>query len=145
MKIYIASSFRNITAVKILSDCLAEAGHHVLDWTDKPPPMPDSSTEESYKNWIDSDESGVIFDFCTGACAHADLIVYLGTAGQDAACEVGIAWTAGVPVYGFAGPQDRPGLILSRCVTRWFSGLSDFLDAVHNLNHTITNTLIEGD
>jgi hypothetical protein len=138
MKIYIASSFRNLNAVLFLRDCLRDAGHTVLDWTDKTPPPPDSMPLEERKTRFDTDESGAIFGFCINACASVDLVVYLGPAGQDAACEVGIAHCSGVPVYGFSGPLERPGLILNRCVEKWFAEPALFFEAVHELQQEIT-------
>jgi hypothetical protein len=93
---------------------------------------------EERKRRLDTDESGAIFEFCASACASVDLVIYLGPAGQDAACEVGIAWCSGVPVYGFAGPLERPGLILNRCVEKWFTGFRAFFDAVQELQFTLT-------
>jgi hypothetical protein len=91
------------------------------------------------KRLLDTDERGAIFNFCARACAYVDLVVYLGPAGQDAACEVGIAYCSGVPVYGLAGPLERPGLILSRCVARWFTQFEPFFDAVQELQFKITS------
>jgi hypothetical protein len=139
MKIYIASSFRNLNAVLLLRDCLRGSGHVVLDWTDKTPPPPDSMPLDERKARLDADESGAIFDFCASACGSVDLLVYLGPAGQDAACEVGIAWASGVPVYGLVGPLDRPGLILSRCVEKWFTQFEPFFEAMQELQFKLTN------
>jgi hypothetical protein len=100
---------------------------------------------EERKRRFDTDESGTIFAFCAEACASVDLVVYLGPAGQDAACEVGIAWCSGVPVYGFAGPLERPGLILNRCVERWFSEYQPFFEAVQELQFKLTSPDMEGE
>lgn len=57
-------------------------------------------------------------------------MLYIGPAGQDSACEVGIAYAAGVPVFGIAGPLEEPGLILRKCVRFWFQTVGDFLDCL---------------
>jgi len=83
---------------------------------------------------LDADERGNIFIFCTEACAQADLVIYLGASGQDSACEVGIAFGAGVPVYGLAGALEVPGTILSKAVTSWYSDSAALLEAVDALS-----------
>lgn len=120
MKIYIATSWRNVHACCLLRDTLLDCGYDVLDWTQKAPPLPDDMGLEERRSILDSDIRGDIFDFCAGACGGgADLVIYLGPAGQDAACEVALAYASGTPVIGLAGPLEKPGLILSRCVGRW--------------------------
>ena len=120
MNIYIASSWRNKHAVCLLRDALQDVGHIVRDWTTLAPPLPDDMSVEERRAVLDSDIRGDIFDFCADACGGGvDLVIYLGPAGQDAACEVAMAFASGVPVIGLAGPLEKPGLILSRCVGRW--------------------------
>jgi hypothetical protein len=130
LKIYIASSFRNLPAVLLLRDALLERGHTVLDWTSLAPPLPEYLTPEQRRLALDSDERGDVFSFCVEACGNADLVVYLGPAGQDAACEVGIAWAAGVPVFGITSPMDRPGTVLSRAVSVWASSPDELLEKI---------------
>jgi len=131
LTVYIASSFRNVHAVKMLTDRLRAIGCIVLDWTSKAPPLPADMPIEERKLKLDADEYGDIFAFCVNACACADLVIYIGPAGQDAACEVGIAWTVGVPVYGLRGKLEAPGLVLSKAVTRWFDDVGDLLRSLY--------------
>ena len=138
MRIYIASSYRNLNAVLLLRDVLRSAGHEVLDWADKTPPPPDSMPVEERRRRFDSDEGGALFDFCANACGSADLVVYLGPAGQDAACEVGMAYVAGVPVFGIASPLECPGLILSRCVHQWFTEFAPFMQVIRKMDRLNT-------
>ena len=119
MNIYIASSARNLHGVQLLRDALIERGHNILDWTALAPPLPEHLSPEERRLALDSDERGEIFDFCAKACREADALIYLGPAGQDAACEVGMAYAAGVPTIGLAAPVEKPGLILNRAVTFW--------------------------
>lgn len=130
LNIYIASSFRNLHAVDLLVERLRDAGHVVLDWTRFAPPLPAGMRPEERRAVLDSDDRGRIFEFCTGASGGADLVIYLGESGQDAACEVGIAFNAGVPVFGLGGPLEAPGLILSRAVAAWFGKVPELLAAV---------------
>ena len=131
--IYIASSFRNLHAVQMLRDTLKKRGHVVLDWSSYAPPLPDEMTPEERRAALDADEHGEIFNFCTMSCAQADLVIYLGQAGQDSACEVGIAFNAGVPVYGLAGVLEKPGTIMHRAVSQWFPDNKRLLTAVTKL------------
>jgi hypothetical protein len=133
LSVYIASSFRNLPAVLLLRDTLTDAGHKVLDWTKMAPPLPEGASPEERRLALDSDERGAIFSECSEACAHVDLVIYLGPAGQDAACEVGMAYASGTPVFGLAGPLEKPGLILSRAVTNWCGDLGSLMQAVEIL------------
>jgi hypothetical protein len=130
LSIYIASSFRNLCAVQLLRDALRERGHTVMDWTKLAPPLPEGMSPEKRRMVLDSDERGEIFVACSEACARVDLVIYLGQAGQDAACEVGMAYVSGTPVFGLAGPLEKPGLILARAVTRWVGDCGELLEAV---------------
>lgn len=133
MNVYIASSARNLHGVQLLRDALAERGHRILDWTALAPPLPDHLSPEERRRALDSDERGEIFDFCSKACREADVLIYLGPAGQDAACEVGIAYAAGIPTIGLAAPTEKPGLILNRAVSFWAADVRDCLDLVERL------------
>ena len=134
MKIYIASSFKNLHGVHLLRDLLAAQGHELLDWSALAPPLPDDMPPEERRQILDSDERGEIFDFCAQACKSADLVIYLGPAGQDAAAEVGVAYASGVPVLGLVGPLEAPGLILTRCVGKWFNRVADLLNYLGKFN-----------
>lgn len=133
LTIYIASSFRSLHAVHLLRDALVERSHKVLDWTKFAPPLPEGMSPEKRRMALDSDERGDIYAFCTEACGRADLVIYLGPAGQDAACEVGMAAVSGVPVFGLAGRLEVPGLIMTRAVTRWCADVDELLLAVEGL------------
>ena len=128
--IYIASSFRNTHAVQMLRDALRAHGHEVLDFTQYAPPLPEGMTPEERRAALDADERGEIFEFCTQACASADLVIYIGPSGQDSACEVGIAYNAGVPVFGLSGKLEAPGTIMARAVNRWFDDTRHLTAAV---------------
>jgi hypothetical protein len=128
--IYIASSARNIHAVQLLRDVFREKGHTVIDWTFFALPLPTSMSPEERRTVLDSDERGEIFEVCARACASVDLVIYIGPSGQDAACEVGMAYAAGVPVYGLRGHLEAPGTILSKAVNVWFTDYNILVSAV---------------
>jgi hypothetical protein len=133
MKIYIASSFKNLHGVHLLRNHLLACGHEVFDWSALAPPLPENMPPEVRRRLLDSDQRGDVFNFCAQACAVADAVVYMGPAGQDAAVEVGIAFAHKVTVLGLAGPLEAPGLILSRCVGQWFSQVEALLEAIEQL------------
>ena len=135
MKIYIASSFKNLHAVHSLSILLEDRGHTVLDWSKFAPPLSPKLTPEQRKIALDATERDDIFEFCSESCAHADLVIYLGPAGQDAACEIGMAYVAGVHTFGLAGPLEVPGLILNKAVSKWCRNVDHLLDKV--FQHTM--------
>jgi hypothetical protein len=137
MNIYIASSARNLHGVQLLRDALITRGHHILDWTAYAPPLADHLSPEERRLALDSDERGEIFDFCFQACTKADALIYLGLAGQDAACEVGMAFAAGVPTIGLAAPTEKPGLILNRAVTRWAKDAGECLELIDQLKAAV--------
>ena len=117
MKIYIAGAHQNIHAMRLLADVLTSAGHRVLQ----------------RRNWRDTNVKANIFAFCSSACASVDLVIYMGEAGQDAGVEVGIAWAAGVPVLGIAGPLEEPGAMLSCAVSAWIT-LDELLQGLPQLS-----------
>jgi hypothetical protein len=133
LSVYIASSARNLHAVELLYRALRNRGHKALDWTRLAPPLPDSMPLEERRAALDADERGEIFRFCAETCGRADLVIYLGPAGQDAACEVGMAYVSGVPVIGLRGTLEAPGLILTRAVTCWVAGMRGLFEAVEAL------------
>jgi nucleoside 2-deoxyribosyltransferase len=133
MDIYIASSARNLHGVQLLRNLLSGRGHRVLDWTALAPPLPDHLSPEERRMALDSDERGEIFAFCAKACKEADALIYLGPAGQDAACEVGMAFAAGVPTIGLAAPTEKPGLILNRAIRHWAANIEDSLKLIDSL------------
>ena len=139
MNIYIISSFRTLPAVLLLRDTLRDAGHTVIDFASKAPPLPDSMPLAERRRALDSDERGSIFRFCTEACASSDLCIYVGPAGQDAACEVGIAYASGVPVYALTGPLEKPGLILGGCLDQWHQDPDTLLEAIKDLQFSLTS------
>lgn len=136
MNIYIASSARNLHAVQLLRDALIERGHNMRDWTALAPPLPEHLSPEERRLALDSDERGEIFDFCARACREVDALIYLGPAGQDAACEVGMAYAAGVTTIGLAAPVEKPGLILNRAIKHWAAdvyGCLEIIDQIKNI------------
>ena len=146
LTIYIATSAsRNLYAYMLLRDRLVDMGHRVLDWAKLLPPLPAGTPAGERRAAINSDEYGKVFDFCAEAAASADLVIYLGPAGQDAAAEIGMAYNAGVCTYGLQGVGEELGTILGRAVERWFTSYRDLLAAVEELAQEEEEEEGEGD
>ena len=118
LKVYIASSFKNIHAVRLLAKSMRQMGYEILDWTLKATP-PEGLNAAKRREWMDTDHGGEVFSFCAEACKQADFIIYLGTSGQDAGVEVGIAYGLQKPVLGIRGPLESAGLMLYGACTCW--------------------------
>ena len=117
----VTSACRNIHPYQLLRDRLKETGHRVLDWTTIP--------GSEYPLFI-QDAAGIVFDFCTHAASCADLVIYLAPGGQDAACLVGMASSAGVRTLGLGGFSESQGIILPRAIQEWFVEPAALLAAV---------------
>lgn len=135
LAIYIATSAgRNLHAYFLLRDRLVEAGHRVLDWTTLPEfPLDPDMPAELRRRESNRDAFGKVFAFCTESAAGADLTIYLGPSGQDAACEVSLAWAMGTRTFGLRGLFEAPGTILNRVVREWFVDPMSLLQAVERL------------
>ena len=120
--LYIASSFRHVHGVRLLSRELRRLNYEVFDWTEEATP-PEGLGAMERRIWMDTDHGGEVFGFCAMACRTADLVVYMGAAGQDAGVEVGMARASGVPILGVRGPLESPGLMLYGAVDVWVESI----------------------
>lgn len=122
-RLYICTSTRNMAAYHRLQQALELSRYEVLDWARfLPTPGPDF---DRLKN---EDPQGAAFAYCSRALGSADLVVYIGPSGCDASAELGIAFAAGVPVWGVLGPGEQPGVMIKGCVTRWFPNLDALVE-----------------
>ena len=125
--IYVSGSTRNLPAIKSLNRTLALAGHRVMDWTRRlPSPGPDFGRRKN------EDPGGQIFRASVNALAFSDLLIYLGPAGQDCGCELGMAHAIGIPVWGLKGKEEEAGLMVKGCITRWFDTEAELLKELAN-------------
>lgn len=122
-KLYICTSTSNMAEYRKLQQALELAPYEVLDWT-RFLPEPGADFDQR-KN---EDPHGAAFAYCSQAIGGADLVVYIGPSGCDASAELGIAWTTGVQVWGVAGGEEQPGVMIKGCVTRWFPTLDALID-----------------
>lgn len=132
MKVYIASSFKNIHAVRLLAKAMRQMGYTILDWTEKATP-PEGLNVAQRREWMDTDHGGEVFSFCAQACKDADFLIYLGTSGQDAGVEVGMAHGHGLPTLGIRGPLEAPGLMLYGAVHAWVEHIEDAVSVLEEI------------
>lgn len=126
MKVYIASSFRHLHAVRLLGQAMKSMGYVLLDWTEKACP-PEGLSSSKRREWMDADHGGEVFSFCAKSCIDADLVIYFGESGQDAGIEVGVAYGKGIPILGIRGPLESPGLMLHGACTVWVKSIDKAL------------------
>ena len=132
MQVYIASSFKNIHAVRLLAKSMRVMGYTILDWTEKATP-PEGLNSLQRREWMDTDHGGDVFTFCANACKEADFLIYLGTSGQDAGIEIGIAYGQDIPVLGIRGPLESPGLMLYGAGTVWVEHIEQAINTLENI------------
>lgn len=136
LTVYVASSFRHLHAVRLLNRELRRRGFTVLDWTEKAVP-PEGLNAAQRREWMDTDHGGEVFAFCARACLQADVVLYMGTAGQDAGVEVGMAYGAGVPVLGLRGPLESPGLMLHGACALWVDNMDRLFTVLDALEQAV--------
>lgn len=129
MKIYIASSWKNQHAVEMLSWFLRDEGHEILSFVENnygeghnhiaEKPMP-------FEQWVQSPESDQSFQYDTTGATKADLVIYIGPSGKDAAAECGMAWASGIPIYGLHAKGEDFGL-MRKMFTQWFYRYQDLM------------------
>jgi len=137
MRIYIAASWKHQHAVEMLTAFLREAGHTVLSFVENNHGeqsahlalRPDGS-EIPFEEWVWSDRGLRSFNYDTDGARSADLVVYVGPSGMDAAAEVGIAWANNRPVLGLAGKGEQFGLM--RRMIDWHSDYRSLLSTVES-------------
>jgi hypothetical protein len=122
MWIYIASSWKNETAVRMLTAWLEENGHRVLSFVEnnhgeqKGHAVTEDGEEIPFEKWVWSSRGHCSLLFDVGAAMTVDLVIYLSPSGTDAWAEVGAAFAAGVPVVGIYAKGEQSGL-MRRMVT----------------------------
>ena len=140
LTVYIAASFRHVHAVRLLSRELRRMGYDLFDWTDEATP-PEGLSALDRRAWMDADHGGEVFSFCAMACRTADLVLYLGTSGQDAGVEVGMARASGIPVLAIRGPLESPGLMLYGAADLWVESVDKALDIMERLPKNVAQEL----
>lgn len=119
MKIYIASSWKNVHAVTMLTEKLRAAEHEVFSFVENNhgEDMTDSQLYDedgkpvSFDDWCASPAGEKAYDYDTESAMGADCVVYIGPSGKDAAYETGLARGRGVPAFGLLAKGEDFGLM----------------------------------
>jgi len=132
MKIYIASSWKNELAVTLLTERLRGLGHEVVSWIE-------NNYKEGFgvekgmdfEEWVWGKKADNCFVFDINGATESNLVIYVGPSGTDAWAEVGVAYQAGVPVFGLWAKGEPAGL-MRRMVT-WCENSDDLFGRICRL------------
>lgn len=127
MNIYVASSWKNETAVRLLTAALRELGHTVWSFVENVTER-EKSPGQDFAEWVWSDEGEKKFDYDTHSAMQADMVIYLGPSGTDAWAEVGAAWARDVPVLGLWAKGEPAGLM--RRMVSWVGNVTELLATI---------------
>ncbi len=130
-KIYIASSWKNQHAVEMLTALLRERKYEVISWVENNYGENHNHVTKQFdfETWVNSEESRQSFEFDTKGARYCDLFIYVAPAGKDAAAECGIAWCAGVPMFGLFAKGEDFGL-MRKMFDAWYGRVPELLSAV---------------
>jgi len=139
MKIYIASSWKHQHAVEMLTDLLRGDGHEILSFVENNHgENPNSSANESpskkpvpFDEWCASADGERSFIYDTNGAMFADLTIYIGPSGKDAAAECGMAFAAGRRILGLYAKGEDFGLM--RRMFEWHFDYRSLIDAVRSI------------
>lgn len=129
MKIYIASSWKNVHAVELLTAELRKMGHEIVSFVENNFYELDVAKKVGFDQWINSEGGAQAFVFDTTGATTSDLVIYIGPSGKDAAAEVGAAWSKGIPILGLYAKGEDFGL-MRRMILQWFDRYPELLAAV---------------
>lgn len=135
--VYIASSWKNVHAVEMLTDHLRKMNIEVWSFVENNhgecnnghEPVDASGKPISFNEWAASERGEKSFDYDTRGAGIADLVIYVGPSGCDAWAEVGVAWANDVPIFGLRAKGEQIGL-MRRMPDKWFDDYRDLLSAV---------------
>ncbi|MFA5299912.1 MAG: hypothetical protein WC389_17135 [Lutibacter sp.] len=129
MKIYIASSWRNVHAVELLTAELRKLGHEVFSFVENNFYELEVAKKIGFDEWVNSEGGSKAFDFDVSGAIHSDLVIYISPSGKDAAAEVGAAWASGVTIFGLYAKGEDFGL-MRRMVSKWFDRYPDLIQFI---------------
>jgi hypothetical protein len=128
MKIYIASSWKNEYGVTMLTSLLRERSHTVVSWIENNYGEHHNHVTKklNFEDWVNSPESDQSFYFDVNGAMGADLVIYYGPAGKDAAAEIGAAYGRGVPIWGLWAKAEDFGL-MRKMIRVWYNSINNLL------------------
>jgi hypothetical protein len=124
-KVYIASSWKNVHAVKMLTDILREMGYAVIAFTEQGKINDPEKVKMPFEEWVWSEDGEKTFIFDTMGATKSDAVIYIGPSGCDAWAEIGAAWASGIPVVGLHAKGEQIGV--NRRMVQWVDGVKELL------------------
>ena len=135
MKIYIASSWKNQHAVEMLTALLREQKHEVCSFVENNYGEGHSAKKPmDFEAWMQTEQANKSFKYDTEGATQSDLIIYISPSGKDAAAEVGMAWSRGIPILGLYAKGEDFGL-MRKMMDEWFERYTDILKAVEKIEN----------
>ena len=125
-KIYIASSWKNVHAVEMLTALLRERGYEVVSFVETNFYELSVIQKIGLDAWVASENGLKAFEYDTNGATKTDLVIYISPSGKDAAAEVGAAWASGVPILGLFAKGEDFGL-MRRMMKAWFNNYLELL------------------
>ena len=133
MNIYIASSWKNVHAVEMLTALLREKDHQVISWVEN---NYGENHIEDFEKWIETDKAQQSFEFDTQGVINSDMVIYISQSGKDAAAECGMAWAKGIPIIGLASKGEDFGL-MRKMMRVWFTRYTEVINWIEVYTHNI--------
>lgn len=137
MKIYIASSWKNVHTVELLTEQLRKNDHEVVSFVENNYYELEIAKRMGFDEWVNSKGGEQAFNFDIIGATLSDLVIYIAPSGKDAAAEVGAAYGAGVPVIGLYAKGEDFGL-MRRLVKKWFDHYQDLIAYVNEYATILT-------
>lgn len=132
-KIYIASSWKNVHAVELLTKELRIEGFEVISWIENNYGENHNHVTKKFdfETWVNSKESDQSFEFDTQGAMTCDIFIYVAPAGQDASAECGLCYGQRldgrkIPMYGLWAKSDGFGL-MRKMFDMWFERAQDLI------------------
>lgn len=129
MIIYIASSWKNQHGVEMLTALLREKGHTVISWIENNFGEMGAVKNINFEEWVKTEGAERSFDFDTNGAKNADLVIYYGPSGKDAAAELGIAYANAKPILGLYAKGEDFGL-MRKMIVAWYDRYPELLKGV---------------
>jgi hypothetical protein len=133
MKIYIASSWKNVHAVELLTAELRKMGHEVLSFVENDFFELEVAKKIGFDEWCNSEGGSKAFDYDVSGAIKSDVVIYISPSGKDAAAEVGAAWASNVTILGLYAKGEDFGL-MRKMVSKWFDHYTDLLNFLKEEN-----------
>lgn len=131
MNIYIASSWKNAFAVKLLTARLRQDNitvHSFIEHSkDLGPHFPDKPEYYETGEWLQTSTAGRLFKINTVMAMSCDLCIYVAPSGKDAYAEVALAWAKNIPIIGITSKGEEMGL-MSLMIERWVTEYEDIIE-----------------